>query len=123
MRARRFAVDEQVEELEADGVALEVEPGRSSVTIPRTAVGMEVRGFIPLLELLDALDATLGVGDHLAEEVGEAGLADLGRLGAVEGPVVDGLATTGYPQPRLLARGRVGLEIGHGREGVLAAWG
>lgn len=58
----------------------------------------------PLLQLLDPLDATLRVRYHLAEEKGEARLAGLGRLGPVEGPVVDGLAVAGYPEARVLAR-------------------
>lgn len=73
---------------------------------------------VPLLELLDALDTALRVGNHLPKQVGEAGLADLGRLGPVERSVVDGLAAAGLSQPGFLARGRqIGLRVGHGGEG------
>ena len=59
-------------------------------------------GSIPLLKLLDACYPALGVADHLREEVGEAGLAELGRLGAVQWSVVDGFAIGRVPQAGLL---------------------
>lgn len=59
----------------------------------------------PLFELGNVLYVALGVRDHFAKEVGEAGLAQLGRLCAVQGPVVDCLAVGGVSQAgRLLAR-------------------
>lgn len=65
---------------------------------PRRGTG----GSIPLLELLDACYPALSVADHLGEEVREAGLAELGRLGAVQRAVVDGFAIGRVPQARLL---------------------
>ncbi len=62
----------------------------------------EAGNSIPLLELLDACYPALSVADHFGEEVGEAGLAELGRLGAVQWAVVDGFAIGWVPQARLL---------------------
>jgi len=56
----------------------------------------------PLLQLLDACYPALGIADHLGKEVGEAGLTELGRLGAVERAVVDGLAVGRVAQAGLL---------------------
>lgn len=50
------------------------------------------QGQVPLFEFLNSLDATLRIGNHFTKEVGEAGLADLGGLGAVQRAMVDGLA-------------------------------
>ncbi|KAB8343226.1 hypothetical protein FH972_022816 [Carpinus fangiana] len=71
------AVGQQVEQLEAERVALDVEA---------------------LLEVGDAGDALLRVGDHLAEQVGEGGARQLCGARAVELPVVDGLAVGGGAQ-------------------------
>lgn len=52
-------------------------------------------GDIPLLEILDSCYPFLRIADHLTEEVGEAGAAELGRPRAVEVPVIDGFAVGG----------------------------
>ena len=52
-------------------------------------------GIVPLLEILDPGHPLLRVADHLAEEVGEAGAAELGRPSAVEVPVIDGFTVGG----------------------------
>jgi hypothetical protein len=52
----------------------------------------------PFLEVGYALDLALSVIDHLDEEVGEGGAAELGILGAVEVAVVDGLLGGGVAQ-------------------------
>jgi hypothetical protein len=57
---------------------------------------------VPLFKLLDTCYPPLCVRDHLGEEVGEAGLAELGRLGAVQRAVVDGFAVGWVAQARLL---------------------
>lgn len=121
LRPRGFAVDKEVEQLQPDGVALDIQSVEKHRTHRQLVSSRPVsshrfrEGCLPLLQLLDALDAPLRIRHHLAEQVGEAGLAQLGRLGAVEGPVVDGLAVAGVPQAGLLAGWRTGLEVGHGR--------
>ena len=67
---------------------------------------------LPLFQFLNPLHAPLRVRDHLAEQVGEARLTDLGGLGAIEWSVVDGLSIARKAQPRLLARGSR-LQIRH----------
>lgn len=58
-----------------------------------------------MFQLLDALYALLRICHHLGEEKSKAGLAELRRLGAIDGAVVDGLAIAGHAQARLLAGG------------------
>lgn len=62
---------------------------------------------IPLLQLLDPLDPPLRIRHHLTKKISKARLAQLRRLGAVEGAVVDGLAAARVPQTGVLAGGRI----------------
>lgn len=57
--------------------------------------GREESGGVPSFEVLDARHPLLGVDDHFAEQVGEAGSAQLRRPAAVQVAVVDGLAVRG----------------------------
>ena len=52
---------------------------------------------VPLFQLLDPLHPPLRIRDHLAKQVRKARLAELGRLGPIEGAVVDSLAVAGVP--------------------------
>ena len=52
-------------------------------------------GTIPSFEILDPGYAFLCVADHFAEEVGEAGAAELAGARAVEVPVIDCFAVGG----------------------------
>lgn len=56
------------------------------------SVGTMGSGAVPSFEILDARHPFLRVDDHLAEQVGEAGSAQLRRAAAVQVAVVDGLA-------------------------------
>lgn len=78
---------------------------------PRDHGWLWIWAYIPLLEFLDALYPSLRIGDHLTKQVGEARLAQLGRLGAVERAVVDCLAIAGHAQPRLFRALGCGLYI------------
>ena len=53
---------------------------------------------LPPFEILDPGHAFLGIGHHFAEEVGEAGTAELAGAGPVEIPVVDCFAIGGSPE-------------------------
>lgn len=52
----------------------------------------------PFLQILNARHPFLRVRHHLAEQVGEAGPAELGRPRSVQVAVVDGLAVGGGPE-------------------------
>ena len=120
------AVQEEGEQAHAEGVALFVEPlGREGVSDwfwGEVEGGGEsvwgslwsVVGNVPPLEILDAGYALLRVSDHLAEEVGEAGATELGRPGAVEVSVIDGLAVGGGAET---GGGERGFERGGGGGG------
>lgn len=64
---------------------------------------------VPLFQLLNPLDAPLRIGDHLPKQVCEARLANLGRLGAVERAVIDGLAMARQAETGLLFAWPAGL--------------
>lgn len=68
---------------------------------------------IPVLQLLDSLYALLRICDHLGEQKGKAGLAELGRLGAIERAVVDGFAIAGHAEAGIFARGGAWREGRH----------
>ena len=59
-------------------------------------------GFLPFFEVLDSGHAALGVGDHLREEVAEAGAREFGSTRAVEVAVVDCFAGGGGAEGGLL---------------------
>nr|POF14097.1 hypothetical protein CFP56_03121 [Quercus suber] len=98
-----LAVQQQVEQLDADRVAGAVQPG---------------------LDLADRAGLGVVVGDQAVEQVGEAGERGLGGLGAVQVAVVDGLAVGGVAQGGLEGLGGwqrdvggAGLGGGEGRGG------
>lgn len=66
-----------------------------------------------MFQLLDSLHALLRICDHLGEQKGKAGLAELGRLGAVERAVIDGFAIAGHAEAGIFARGGAGGEGRH----------
>ena len=57
--------------------------------------GMVGEGSLPSFEILDPRHPFLCIADHFAEEVGEAGAAELAGARAVEVPVVDRFAVRG----------------------------
>ena len=89
--AGRFAVEEEGEQAEAEGVALFVETGKVSLEGEERAVTDSTDGErgLPSFEVLDPSHPLLGVGDHFTEEVSEAGSAQLGGSRSVEVSVVD----------------------------------
>lgn len=105
LRAGRLAVEEEVEELEADGVALEVESVvillllllLLSVCVMFMCAGRSGQNE-PLFQILDPRHPLLRIADHLGEQVGKARLAQLRGPRPVQGPAVDGLAVGGIPQ-------------------------
>lgn len=86
----RFAPNEDVEEFEPDGMALDIESGvimsirlNNSGSCPERLLGV-----IPLLQILDICDTFLRIAYHLPKEVCEAGLAQFLRSAPVQRPVV-----------------------------------
>jgi hypothetical protein len=57
-------------------------------------------GGLPFLQILDTCYSPLGVCDHLSEEKGETGSAELCIAAAVQVSVVDCFAIGGYTETR-----------------------
>lgn len=80
-------------------------------------------GNLPLLQILDPRHATLGIGDHLAEEKGKGGAAQLAVAAAIQVSIVDGFAVGGDAQAGTgTGQGR-GLDLLGGMVLVFLRWG
>lgn len=92
LRAWGFTEEEKVEELEADGVALEIEavarrgsahdcvtvnPGMATERTQERKRWKEKTACLPLLKILNVLNPPLRIVDHLREQVCKARLAQL----------------------------------------------
>ena len=67
------------------------------------------QSIVPLFQLLNTLHPPLRIRNHLAKQIRKARLTDLGRLGPIQRPMIDGLPIARILQPRLLASRRARL--------------
>lgn len=85
-----LTIEEEGEQAEADGVALFVESAweklaRILIQVIYARLSKGVRdGNIPLLQVLNVRNALLSIAHHLAEEIGEACLAELACPSSVQ---------------------------------------
>ena len=62
----------------------------------------DTRAYLPSFKILYSCDPFLRIRDHFTEQICEAGTTELGGTGAIEVPIVDGLAVGGGAETGML---------------------